>query len=441
MMRTIRRKLYLTAVIGATALAAAGCGVQKQSAGSFAPDSGKEDDKPVKLTVYQRSANISNEEFRMFIAEPVKRKYPHITLELVRTSNENSPQNLIASGGMPDLVFGAPGTMRELRDLEVLEDLTDIVKKASFDLGRFDPAVLDSIRFTGGDPSKLYGIPFSVNFSALYYNKDLFDKFGVAYPKDGLTWEEVTDLAKLLTRNDGGQQYFGLHPQDVDRMAGQIGLSAYDPKTKRASLTGEKWIRVFRTYSAVFEIPGNQPANANANFMKDRNLAMLASMGARLGELEDLHRQGNPLNWDLASYPTLAEAPRTGAETEPHTLMITTSSKHKEAAFKAIQVITGDENQLELTKHGRVTGLKDPRLKEGFGSALQSLKGKNVGAIFYNQPAPNRYHDQFSDIAKKQLAPAMNKVTSGQTDINTALREAEEAANKAIEEELQRQGL
>jgi hypothetical protein len=35
----------------------------------------------------------------------------------------------------------------------------------------------------------------------------------------------------------------------------------------------------------------------------------------------------------------------------------------------------------------------------------------------------------------------MNKVTSGQTDINTALREAEEAANKAIEEEMQRQGL
>ena len=43
------------------------------------------------------------------------------------------------------------------------------------------------------------------------YNRDLFDKAGVAYPKQGWTWEEFREVAKALTVKDssGNVTQFG----------------------------------------------------------------------------------------------------------------------------------------------------------------------------------------------------------------------------------------
>jgi multiple sugar transport system substrate-binding protein len=54
-----------------------------------------------------------------------------------------------------------------------------------------------------------YGMPVSTTSGALFHNKDLFDKFGVPYPKDGMTWDVLYELAKKMTRNEGGVQYKG----------------------------------------------------------------------------------------------------------------------------------------------------------------------------------------------------------------------------------------
>lgn len=394
--------------------------------------------EPVTLTLYQRSAGLSDEEFQNLIAGPVKKKYPHISLELIRSSKELTPQALIASGNVPDLLFVAPGAFREFKDLDAALDLAPLLKANQFDLGRFEPFVLETVKEYGGDPNKLLAFPFSVNFSALYYNKDIFDKFGVPYPKDGMTWEEVTNLAKQLTRTDNGQQYFGLHPAGIDKLVGELGLTPYDAKTKKATLTGDKWNQVFQTYKAVYDIPGNKPGNNVTAFMKDRNLAMMAAMGARLGELETLHNQGNPVNWDWVSYPAFKEAPKTSAETELHLLVVTPTGKHIDDAYKVLQVISDDANQAAMNKQGRQTVLKDPKIKEGFGSDLNSLKGKNAQAIFSSTPAVSRYNDKYSDIAKGQVTPAIDKVIKGETDINTALRQAEDEANKLIEAELRK---
>ncbi|ULL16578.1 extracellular solute-binding protein [Paenibacillus sp. H1-7] len=426
----VTKGLIVTTVL--TTLIVSGCS-ERTDKSTSSVETVKEVPEPVKLTLYQRGANISDEEFRALIAEPVQKKYPYITVELVRSTQDASPVSLLSGGSLPDLLFANPGTLREIKELKAVEDLTELVRSTRFDLSRFESYTIDAIRTNGGDPNKLYGIPFSVNFSVLYYNKDIFDKFGEAYPVDGMTWDEVTSLARKVTRSENGQPYYGLHPADVDRMAGQLSIGAYDPNTRKATLTSEGWLRVFAANKAVWDIQGNQPGNNITAFMKDRNLAMMPQLGARLGELEDLHKQGVPLNWDMVSYPTFPEAPQTGSETDVHTLSITSTSKHKEAAFKVIEVVSEDATQLEKTRRGRQSGLKDPKYKESFGSGLQTLQGKHVAAIFQIIPAKPRFSDKYSDIAKNQIATAMNKVIKGEADINSALREAEELANKQIE--------
>ncbi|CAG7613982.1 ABC transporter substrate-binding protein [Paenibacillus allorhizosphaerae] len=429
-MKNNRLLMLLTGFI----LISSGCGGRETGGTGHADKSRFE---PVKLIMYQRGANISDEEFRILIAEPVKKKYPHIDIELIHADKEKTPESFVSSRNMPDLVFTNGAGVRTFKDLNAAEDLSGLIKANKFDLNRFESNVIETIKSLGAQ-GQIYAIPFSINFTALFYNKDIFNKFGVPYPKDGMTWEEVTKLARQLTRIDDGQQYYGLHPGGVELKAEQLSLSAYNPNTKKATLSGDGWVRVFQAHKAVTDIPGNQPPNNIATFQKDQVLAMSAAKGARIGELEDLHNQGKPVHWDLVSFPTFPEAPRIDAEAATHMLMMTSTSKHKDAAFKVMEIVTEEANQSEMNKRGRLTGLKDPAMKENFGSNLHSLKGKNVKAILYNTPAVNRYNDKFTDIAKSQIGPAINKVMKGEADINTALREAEDTANKLIEAELKR---
>jgi hypothetical protein len=54
-----------------------GCGIQPKA---LDPSAGTE---PVELTIYKTGLNLTETEFQHFFVEPVKKKYPHITLKLI----------------------------------------------------------------------------------------------------------------------------------------------------------------------------------------------------------------------------------------------------------------------------------------------------------------------------------------------------------------------
>lgn len=51
---------------------------------------------------------------------------------------------------------------------------------------------------------RYYGLPTRCTCWVLYYNKDLFDEAGIAYPEQ-MTWDEYASLAKQLTNDKTGE--------------------------------------------------------------------------------------------------------------------------------------------------------------------------------------------------------------------------------------------
>jgi len=95
-------------------------------------------------------------------------------------------------------------------------------------------------------------------------------------------------------------------------------------------------------------------------------------------------------------------------------------------------VTSNDEVQTMVSKAARVSSLKDAKYKQAFGTDLKSLEGKNVQAIFKNKYGKNPVPTRYDTLVQKETTAALNAFIAG-TDLNTALREAEERANKAIE--------
>ena len=62
-------------------------------------------------------------------------------------------------------------------------------------------------RWTGSN----YTLPFRKDWYMLFYNKDLFDKAGVAYPSADMTWDEYEELAKQMTSGEGSSKVYGTH--------------------------------------------------------------------------------------------------------------------------------------------------------------------------------------------------------------------------------------
>lgn len=410
-----------------------GC-FSKSKDSSASPGEKPADHQPVTISVgIKTQGYLSDEEFQRYFAEPVKKQFPWITAQKVIYNAKGSKlSELVVADNVPDIIITNNATgMPEILQLDLAAPLTDLIQKHKFDISKIETRAVEAVN-AASKMKDLAGLPYARNFHALYYNKDIFDKFAVPYPKDGMTWEEVTELAKLVTRNDNGTQYQGLKPNVPDRLASQLSLPYVDPQTNKAALQSPGWKQVMDKMIAIHSIPGNNQVAYNKEaaelFYKKRTLAMNADINL-IGELS----QFKDLNWDMASFPVWQNQPGISPGIDEHLMVLSNTSKNKDDAFRVMSAVLSDEVQLDMSRQGRYSVLKDSKVKEAFGKDLTWMAGKNIKAVNMTPASPYAqtiYDTEGLNIARAAVTAA---VKNGK-DANTALREANETLDKKIEE-------
>jgi multiple sugar transport system substrate-binding protein len=388
---------------------------------------------PVTLKVHPYKSNITQDDFQLMLVNPVKSKHPHLTLEMVGSGKNIN--ELLASGETPDLLLTWQGTLSSLKLVDLQYDLTSQVKEANVDLGRFNPVSLNAVRVMS-DKNELLALPYEMNFGALYYNKDMFDKFGVAYPRDGMTWEDTIELGRKVTREEGGVAYRGLDYDTLQILSLPLGITFLDAKTDKANVNSEPWKRVLVLAKQIYDIPGNMPAKldtAKNDFMRERTLAMLPTVNLfyRLNE----PTVSDNLKWDIAQYPSYKDRPNTYGMVDLRVIAITPTSKHKAEAMQVVQTLISDEVQLNNAKKtGRATPLKNGEINKAIGADMPFMKGIHTQSVFKSHPAAAPSVSMFESQGKKMVNDAYKEYLAGE-DLNTVLRKAEELTNKQLEAE------
>lgn len=423
----------LAMVVSACGGGGTGTGQSGGDNGAAAPEKPKE---PITLRMLQDGATISDEEFANLIAAPVKQKFPHITVEMVRRGKgETSVESMLASGSFPDFLFAVYPRITEHRGLGTVQDMTELIQTQKLDLNRYDAAALETSRVYGD--GKIYAIPFSLNFLAFFYNKDLFDQFGVSYPKEGITWDETITLARSFSRTVAGVSYKGVMLPGITDLSTQLVLPRVDPATKKAAIGSDGWRKVFDLIKAANDIPGNQSPVLN-DFLVNQTLAMLPSYDARFAALEKIYGTADDFKWDITQFPSFAGHPNRSLASSGHFLMMSSLTKHKEEVLEVIKLLTSDEVQNLITEHGRFTSLKSEAIRNRYGVNMKSMQGKNISVVFKSEFAPPFTPTPYDAFVNTQLNEAVKKLVAGAADVNTLIREAEEAANKNIEAELKK---
>ena len=112
-----------------------------------------------------------------------------------------------ASGGqMPDVFWMHSNTAQMYMENDLLLNLDDyIAADDAIDLSNYYQGIVDLYNSGGVQ----YALPKDHDTIALLYNKALFDKYGVEYPTDDWTWEDVQAAAAAITEAGASDGVYG----------------------------------------------------------------------------------------------------------------------------------------------------------------------------------------------------------------------------------------
>src|SRR5437763_12091177 len=205
------RKLAAFAI--AVSMVAAACGGGTPGGGGAASPTGDQsalapgkDVKPAAKIVWWHAMSGINGEALNKIVNNFNSSQSAIKVETVfQGSYDDLLSKLntaLASNAAPALVQVYDIGQRYMYDSGQVVPMQAFIDRDKFDTSDFEPAVLNYYKYQ----DKLQSMPWNASSSILLYNKDAFKAAGLDPEKPPLTFSEVTDAAKKLTKKDASGQ-------------------------------------------------------------------------------------------------------------------------------------------------------------------------------------------------------------------------------------------
>lgn len=147
--------------------------------------------------------DVEEQSLRALIKEFEKRN-PHIRVEVEITPWSRMLDKLMissAGGRPPDVTRISSEWFPPIAAKGLLEPLDKYIERDNYDLDDFYPESIDGWGVWNG---QILEIPTDIDIYAMYYNKDMFDKYKIPYPDETWDWDKYLEVAKKLTLDTNG---------------------------------------------------------------------------------------------------------------------------------------------------------------------------------------------------------------------------------------------
>lgn len=327
---------------------------------------------------------------------------PNVTIEMVDLGSADYmtvlATELSGSGSEFDVVTikDVPG-YATLVSKNTLEPLDSYISEAGIDLSQYGG--VDSQVTVDGS---LYELPFRNDFWVVFYNKDLFDAAGVAYPTNDMTFEEYDELARQVADPTFGAQVYGTH-YHTWRSAVQL-FGVLDGKNNILSgqydffapyyemVLGQEDDQICRNYADLSAEGLHYSAAFSSGDVAMMNMGswFISTLISNIQSGEyDASLCGN---WGMVKYPH-AEGVEAGSTLGTITgLAVTSVSDNKEAAFDFVEWVSGAEGAKVMASTGNFPAIMTDEVAdiisslEGFPADAESKEALNVSNLYLEVP-------------------------------------------------------
>ena len=255
-------KKYALAV-GLSLLALSACGKQgetqeksteSKAQGAESAENAKEDGDSETLSVQIWDAN-QEPGIKEILGDFTAKTGIQTKISVVRWADYWTAMEAAAQGGqLPDVFWMHSNESERYMSNDMLLDLTDKIKNSEvIKMENYPKDIWGLYSYEG----KNYAVPKDIDTIALWYNKKLFDEAGLSYPTADWTWDDVTEAARKLKKDDGSQYGLFLKPAKNQACYNKLILehggfilnkdktkSGFDdPKTIEAMKIVETWVK------------------------------------------------------------------------------------------------------------------------------------------------------------------------------------------------------
>lgn len=265
---------------------------------------------------------------------------------------------------LPDVFNMSAGYLEEWAKAGLVKDLTKSIAK-DFDKGSFYQNALDVGKDIAGN-GKYSALPYALVTTVLYYNKDMFDKAGVAYPSSSWTWDDFRNAAKKLTVvKDGKVQQYGFwffgRYSNIESWVFANGGSLIDPKT-HAYKPDAKAMEAMRFLTDLVLKDKVAPAKKEMSAFRYQDVfpQQQAAMWVDGSWFIENNRSiaGDKFKWDIAELPVGPHGSDKVAYGWPDFVSLSPNSPNAEMAWKFAKFVAGQGVSLDMYMAGKIPTYK-----------------------------------------------------------------------------------
>jgi multiple sugar transport system substrate-binding protein len=298
-----------------------------------------------------------------FAAE-FRAKYPKIDYqpETVVGDRFVKLQTAAAAGTAPDIGMAGSYQMQELAAAGIARAMDDYLK-ASRVVKQADiwPTLVNDVVYKGSQ----YGMPFGPDARVMFANTDQLLGAGVANATPAKTWTELEEQIRRLYRPDpprvGFGPYWGSGGRNVWLVPfWQLGGDTLRPDGTKVTIDNEKGIQALEWLKRIHDLQGGWAATEtqrtnggtnNIQFVNGTEAYTFSTYDTRKGA----EFVGAPsLKFNFAPWP-LPPNGRRATYGGCHTFCITTQAKSPDAAWKVLEFLADETNNLRFaTRFDRI---------------------------------------------------------------------------------------
>ena len=308
-------------------------------------------------------------------------------IDIPSTDYTQKLQIMLNGGSDVDVFWIKDGdTTKGLFNRGQLADITGYARRDNINLAVFN-GLAERFIIDG----KLIALPASTGYYILYYNKDIFDKAGIPYPSNNLTWPEWEQLAGRLTSGSGNDKIYGglFHTwqacvqnwalQDGKHTIMDTDYSFFKPYYEMA-------LRMQKA-GTVWDYGNLRSAGIHYSsaFLQGKIATMPMGTWFYATIIDRIKTNEANIRWGIATLPRAPdiEAGWTVGSVTP--IAVNQASRNKDAAWEFVKFITGEEGARIYAEFGLNPGRADaealrtiangPGMPEG---SLEALATKNI---------------------------------------------------------------
>lgn len=278
-------------------------------------------------------------------------------------------------------------------------------------------AALDSVTYD----DHIYALPLYSSCVQLYYNKDLFDAKGIAYPgsatDERMTWEQVVDLAQQLTyTDDSGKQIYGLIFEQVNRpyqllpLAQSLGAKQFvsdDGLITTGYTNSPEMVKAGQFYSDTFntwKISPKVGADESTNLFTSGQVAMFVGGSWQIPAMKSAS-----LNFGYAPHPYF-EGGTPVTPTGSWCAGVSAYSKNQAEAAKFVEFLTCDND----------TAIQNFQIIKNLPSNIAALESIDTDPAYENFPDDVARLSAYESLNTAMARPKMAGYTEWQSIVEKA---------------------